>query len=117
MVAAELPGLPGALLLRATHPLARGRDEPGLERARLAAAEDRRVERRHTSRVLGVAHGFVADDLDARLARQPRKRLGALVARAVGPHRALALERRERSEEHTSELQSRRDLVCRLLLV
>src|SRR5690349_9873512 len=27
-----------------------------------------------------------------------------------------AFERRERSEEHTSELQSRRDLVCRLLL-
>src|SRR5438874_7375256 len=32
--------------------------------------------------------------------------------------RALAPARRpsERSEEHTSELQSRRDLVCRLLL-
>src|SRR2546421_4840667 len=27
-----------------------------------------------------------------------------------------ALQRRERSEEHTSELQSRSDLVCRLLL-
>src|SRR5438874_8655111 len=27
-----------------------------------------------------------------------------------------ALAERERSEEHTSELQSRRDLVCRLLL-
>src|SRR5690349_22304740 len=26
------------------------------------------------------------------------------------------VERRQRSEEHTSELQSRRDLVCRLLL-
>src|SRR5438874_8122574 len=26
------------------------------------------------------------------------------------------LRRRERSEEHTSELQTRRDLVCRLLL-
>src|SRR3712207_8299758 len=30
-----------------------------------------------------------------------------------GPHRAL---RRVRSEEHTSELQSRQYLVCRLLL-
>src|SRR5690349_23560844 len=29
---------------------------------------------------------------------------------------AEALEGRDRSEEHTSELQSRRDLVCRLLL-
>src|SRR5690349_7771497 len=27
-----------------------------------------------------------------------------------------AIDRRSRSEEHTSELQSRRDLVCRLLL-
>src|SRR5206468_11644778 len=38
-------------------------------------------------------------------------------ARAVGPgdRRALLLDRR-RSEEHTSELQSRSDLVCRLLL-
>src|SRR5690606_41690892 len=31
------------------------------------------------------------------------------------PSRALA-RRRERSEEHTSELQSRENLVCRLLL-
>src|SRR2546421_2579803 len=29
---------------------------------------------------------------------------------------ARALSQRERSEEHTSELQSRSDLVCRLLL-
>src|SRR2546428_9022049 len=28
----------------------------------------------------------------------------------------LLLEKRQRSEEHTSELQSRSDLVCRLLL-
>src|SRR6266496_1032494 len=30
--------------------------------------------------------------------------------------RYRSAERRRRSEEHTSELQSRRDLVCRLLL-
>src|SRR5580700_12287703 len=36
---------------------------------------------------------------------------------ASAGHPALALRRvGERSEEHTSELQSRRDLVCRLLL-
>src|SRR6266576_6404781 len=44
---------------------------------------------------------------------------------AVGSHRVVRQvafaanvvdERVERSEEHTSELQSRRDLVCRLLL-
>src|SRR5438874_9745849 len=31
-------------------------------------------------------------------------------------HRSRALSAQQRSEEHTSELQSRRDLVCRLLL-
>src|SRR5690349_24607542 len=31
-------------------------------------------------------------------------------------HLVLAALRSDRSEEHTSELQSRRDLVCRLLL-
>src|SRR5690349_23916481 len=40
--------------------------------------------------------------------RQPRRR-----PRAQPRARALAAQR---SEEHTSELQSRRDLVCRLLL-
>src|SRR5204862_7711282 len=37
----------------------------------------------------------------------------ARLARAVNHDRPV---RPERSEEHTSELQSRRDLVCRLLL-
>src|SRR5690349_22947342 len=32
------------------------------------------------------------------------------------PHKILTGRRDRRSEEHTSELQSRRDLVCRLLL-
>src|SRR5204862_6291474 len=39
---------------------------------------------------------------------------------SLADHRAVAararIEHRGRSEEHTSELQSRRDLVCRLLL-
>src|SRR5690349_22124488 len=35
---------------------------------------------------------------------------------AVIDHRAADRDARGRSEEHTSELQSRRDLVCRLLL-
>src|SRR2546422_4994939 len=34
----------------------------------------------------------------------------------IGGIRALAAERGDRSEEHTSELQSRLHLVCRLLL-
>src|SRR5690349_22572353 len=36
--------------------------------------------------------------------------------RARAPRPDHALRARSRSEEHTSELQSRRDLVCRLLL-
>src|SRR6266496_4911186 len=36
--------------------------------------------------------------------------------RCRGPARRRARSRSTRSEEHTSELQSRRDLVCRLLL-
>src|SRR5438874_8512280 len=32
------------------------------------------------------------------------------------PHEIVFIARGARSEEHTSELQSRRDLVCRLLL-
>src|SRR5216683_6701678 len=34
----------------------------------------------------------------------------------VGHHVAFTVHAEERSEEHTSELQSRSDLVCRLLL-
>src|SRR3712207_7955626 len=34
----------------------------------------------------------------------------------VGPAVPVGVERHERSEEHTSELQSRQYLVCRLLL-
>src|SRR5207249_11370731 len=36
--------------------------------------------------------------------------------RALADVRSVGLDRRIRSEEHTSELQSRFDLVCRLLL-
>src|SRR2546421_9691428 len=50
----------------------------------------------------------VARRRDARHGACHRDRVGALVPRAGG---AAA-----RSEEHTSELQSRSDLVCRLLL-
>src|SRR5438067_9709160 len=49
--------------------------------------------------------------------------LGATAARALTGHdvtisrvRGKRMRLRERSEEHTSELQSRFDLVCRLLL-
>src|SRR5690349_23670449 len=42
--------------------------------------------------------------------RTPRR------ACSAAPARRSSARRRSRSEEHTSELQSRRDLVCRLLL-
>src|SRR6267378_5152481 len=40
----------------------------------------------------------------------------AIAVRARDPRRFVAGADFSRSEEHTSELQSRRDLVCRLLL-
>src|SRR3712207_6940767 len=56
-----------------------------------------------------------AEPCRARL-REPEGRPGALVhlARVGREHRRL--HKRARSEEHTSELQSRQYLVCRLLL-
>src|SRR5690349_25019732 len=47
-----------------------------------------------------------------RYARRDRFAGPRAAARAQGPHSVPVF----RSEEHTSELQSRRDLVCRLLL-
>src|SRR5206468_5763856 len=41
---------------------------------------------------------------------------GVPVGRWLDRHGDRAIDRRARSEEHTSELQSRSDLVCRLLL-
>src|SRR5690349_23973943 len=55
----------------------------------------------------GLDLGEVEDVVDDR-----EQRVGAAADR-LGE---VALLARERSEEHTSELQSRRDLVCRLLL-
>src|SRR5204863_9393056 len=49
----------------------------------------------------------------------PRRRRGRYPGAIAAQHAAVALPDarwRDRSEEHTSELQSRRDLVCRLLL-
>src|SRR3712207_6848375 len=62
---------------------------------------DRAMTRRGWAIALGLPAGF----------------LGALAAVGIGQH--LAQERRHRrmrSEEHTSELQSRQYIVCRLLL-
>src|SRR5206468_12590772 len=44
------------------------------------------------------------------------QRSDALAAQRCGVENAVVVELDVRSEEHTSELQSRSDLVCRLLL-
>src|SRR3712207_9315660 len=58
-----------------------------------------------------AAHGAHGRGPAGRLAHRPRQ--GAAAASAVGPRGAGP---HDRSEEHTSELQSRQYLVCRLLL-
>src|SRR5690349_24132013 len=53
-----------------------------------------------------------------RMARMRSMSSGSVAGPALAASRLIAPHRRKahRSEEHTSELQSRRDLVCRLLL-
>src|SRR5690606_42058651 len=48
--------------------------------------------------------------------RDDRSRCGGLHGGLAGPAFLLDSDSRLRSEEHTSELQSRENLVCRLLL-
>src|SRR5690349_22821587 len=79
--------------------------------------------RRHTRSLRDWSSDVCSSDLPGRGARYPARRhhaaLGGRTLHVRGAradqyrlqHRVLA-----RSEEHTSELQSRRDLVCRLLL-
>src|SRR5215471_20385681 len=52
----------------------------------------------------------------SRVVRAPRRRPRYCVRNAHRRGASARCRRRTRSEEHTSELQSRRDLVCRLLL-
>src|SRR5690349_22034202 len=66
----------------------------------------------------------VGERVDHDVRREPRDRLGEAVGVVDVTDDRLGAElaqprdlaRAARSEEHTSELQSRRDLVCRLLL-
>src|SRR6267378_504713 len=67
-------------------------------------------ERETLIRMLEQQMQAAAEELDFELAAVLRDQL--LELKADAPLR----ERAQRSEEHTSELQSRRDLVCRLLL-
>src|SRR3712207_7953668 len=60
---------------------------------------------------VGRQRGALAGAAAVRLRRQPRRPTAG-----GGAHRGAAQPVGARSEEHTSELQSRQYLVCRLLL-
>src|SRR2546422_7007682 len=57
------------------------------------------------------------DSLPDILAARDLRYVAARLAHAAGRRAVAQVSRGERSEEHTSELQARLQLVCRLLLV
>src|SRR5205085_7613105 len=84
-----------------------------LFRSRHGAREAHAVARRSLPHLahLGLAEErHVARDLPRREDRQ-----GDAI-KEIDPRIAMRMPRRRRSEEHTSELQSQSNLVCRLLL-
>src|SRR5206468_9482120 len=82
----------------------------------------RQIPRREVHAVIFRGHRPEQRALDPfcrlQIALQPRLFLCELFVkmRIFERHRQIRGEDRKRSEEHTSELQSRSDLVCRLLL-
>src|SRR5688572_31497645 len=64
--------------------------------------------------------GGVVDAFVPEWPERPGRRVYDVVrasgGRGVGPLRVARAQREQRSEEHTSELQSQSNLVCRLLL-
>src|SRR5690606_41362037 len=75
----------------------------GMPRLRIARSRQRQVECKHGS---GIEAGIDPLQLDEALQQQP----------GAGKQQHGQCRFRDRSEEHTSELQSRENLVCRLLL-
>src|SRR5206468_6567383 len=77
---------------------------------RLAEQEQQSTYVRNFAYASGPAYGLLLDDArpDWRRALKPSSDLASMLA--------AAMKLEQRSEEHTSELQSRSDLVCRLLL-
>src|SRR5690606_39414631 len=71
----------------------------------------------HAEREDGVVRGAGAGEVGAEVARRQRRddARAAILPQAAGQVLADDLQA-GRSEEHTSELQSRENLVCRLLL-
>src|SRR5204863_7348014 len=59
---------------------------------------------------------FLHHGVDRRMQRMRIERDATRLPELVDPAAEAAIRDFNRSEEHTSELQSRRDLVCRLLL-
>src|SRR5690349_24041544 len=68
-----------------------------------------------TRRSSDLRRGVRAHRSRDRVGRRAQRASPAARAHDVGIH-SVASRIQSRSEEHTSELQSRRDLVCRLLL-
>src|SRR5260370_17614595 len=65
---------------------------------------------------LPISSGKAPPSTSMRRARRPRYMQGSGIFRCC-PNRSRRVPRRSRSEDHTSELQSHLNLVCRLLLV
>src|SRR5207302_11411715 len=76
-------------------------------------ARRRRPSRPPSAAPRGRARNCAPNRVRAWLDHRPRDRLADSLRAPVRPCDAAA---RRRSEEHTSELQSRENLVCRLLL-
>src|SRR5207249_7541740 len=97
-------------------PLSEVKDD--LSRFLREAEKEQIVITRH-GKPAGVLIGFASEDdwFDYRLENDPRFLDRIERARAsLRAGRGVSLDDLARSEEHTSELQSRFDLVCRLLL-
>src|SRR5436190_4588230 len=65
----------------------------------------------YTTLFRSLEHGAIEAPVDPQ-----RRSLGQLTRQAEGPRQRARKLAQRRSEEHTSELQSHSDLVCRLLL-
>src|SRR5256886_6808919 len=66
--------------------------------------------------VVSGAHPALVQLARLNLAQPGDAALGAGMLAALAPAAQLSIEDLQRSEEHTSELQSQSNLVCRLLL-
>src|SRR5206468_7432121 len=76
------------------------------------------ISRELRDEAVDLVGGVVVDEADAHRVFRVRQLLpqAERVPAVVRPHAVPARRHGRRSEEHTSELQSRSDLVCRLLL-